>query len=142
MEKVEKSEQKFFPRLGRKLSLGSVFKPFCFVSIFSESNQIGSIEVEKMQILKIKLQNKGIFDPLIPKIGKFLVAQSTSENSFISTLSSSECKGRLQVKAHSHQLLLMLWHVADGCIAAERQKNFYHWVDAVYCRICRPLCVV
>ena len=50
-EKVEKSEQKFFPRLGRKLSLGSVFKPFCFVSIFSESNQIGSIEVEKMQIL-------------------------------------------------------------------------------------------
>ena len=52
MEKVEKSEQKFFPRLGRKLSLGSVFKPFRFVSIFSESNQIGSIEVEKMQILR------------------------------------------------------------------------------------------
>ena len=50
-EKVEKSEQKIFPRLGIKLSLGSVFKPFRFVSIFSESNQIGSIEVEKMQIL-------------------------------------------------------------------------------------------
>ena len=51
-EKVKKSEQKKFPRLGRKLILGSVFMPFRF---FSESNQIGSIEVEKMQILKIKL---------------------------------------------------------------------------------------
>ena len=35
------------------MSLGSVFIPFRFVSIFSESNQIGSIEVEKMQILDI-----------------------------------------------------------------------------------------
>ena len=35
------------------MSLGSVFMPFRFVSIFSESNQIGSIEVEKMQILDI-----------------------------------------------------------------------------------------
>ena len=50
-EKVEKSQQKTFLRLGRKSSLGSVLIPFRFVSIFSESNQIGSIDIEKMQIV-------------------------------------------------------------------------------------------
>ena len=51
VKKTKKVNKKIFLRVGRKLSLGCVLIPFHFVSIFSESNQIGSIEVEKMQIL-------------------------------------------------------------------------------------------